>query len=85
MKLGNIFTLHLMQLLKILSHYLVQNLSLGIFTDINREVIRLKIKKTTLWRKYCRTHCTLDYDRFARVRNDLCSLTQNLKSNYQKT
>ena len=40
----------------------------------NREVLRLRKKKTTLWREYCNTHCSLDYDRFARVRNELCSI-----------
>jgi len=49
----------------------------------NREVLRLRKKKTTLWRVYCNTHCSLDYDRFARVRNELRSLTRTLKRNYE--
>ena len=50
----------------------------------NREVLRLSKKKTTLWRVYCNTHCSLDYDRFARVRNELQSLTRSLKHNYEE-
>ena len=33
----------------------------------NREVLRLRKKKMMLWRNYCKTHCTLDYHRFARA------------------
>ena len=33
---------------------------------------------------YCNTHFSLDYDRFARVRNELRSLTRSLKRNYEE-
>jgi len=48
----------------------------------NREVLRLRKKKRILWKQYLNTRCSLDHDRFARVRNELCSMTRNLKSNY---
>jgi len=32
----------------------------------------------------CNTHCSLDYDRFARVCNELQSMTRRLKCNYEE-
>ena len=51
----------------------------------NREVLRLRKKKMMLWRNYCNTHCTLDYNRFARACNELCSMIRNLKSDYEES
>ena len=51
----------------------------------NKDVIRLSKKKRSLWNEYCSTLSTLDYNRFAKVRNDLHSLTRRLKSDYEET
>jgi len=47
----------------------------------NRKVLRLR---AILWRKYCITHCSLDYDRFSRVHKELWSITLSLKCNFEK-
>jgi len=44
----------------------------------NKDVLRLSKKKRTLWNDYCRALSPLYYERFAKVRNELCSLTLRL-------
>ena len=51
---------------------------------INSKVLKLKRKKQFFWREYCISGSHYDYCRFARVRNDLRSLTRSLRSNYEK-
>ena len=51
---------------------------------INREAMRLKKQKRTLWLKYMLTRDTLDYVRFIRKRNRLRTLTRNLRATFER-
>ena len=51
---------------------------------MNREAIKMKNKKRSLWLKYTRTHDGLDYTRFTQCRNDLRQLTRTLRKQYEQ-
>ena len=51
---------------------------------INREALRLKKLKRTLWFKYMHSRDALDHARFTRARNKLRTLTRNLRSKFER-
>ena len=51
---------------------------------INSKVLKFKRNKLYYWREYCNSASHFDYSKFAHTCNALCSLTQSLRSNYEK-
>ena len=48
------------------------------------EVLTLRNRKSKLWRRYLRSNNERDHARFACTRNDLHTLTRNLRQNFEK-
>ena len=47
------------------------------------EALRLKNKKTRLWRRYARTRSSYDHSAFVQSKNKLRNLTRNLRADYE--
>ena len=48
------------------------------------EAIRKKDLKNKLWRRYKRSRCDYDHSRYTKIKNELRSLTRNLRMQFEK-
>ena len=48
------------------------------------EAIRKKELKNKLWRRYKRSRCDYDHSRYTKIKNELRSLTRNLRMQFEK-
>ena len=50
---------------------------------MDREAFKLKNTKNILWRKYCRTNRSIDFELFKKSRNKLRRITRELREQYE--